>query len=74
MGPENGCDGGETAGIWAEEAKKSRFNAGKITERTYEKTWSFWRKVTKKHKNAQKRAQTRTKRDFFEKTCVGKNA
>ncbi len=35
---ENGCDGGETADNWLEEVKKSRFSAGKITRKTYEKT------------------------------------
>ncbi len=38
VGPENGCDGGETAVIWLEEVKRSRFSAGKMTEKTYEKT------------------------------------
>ncbi len=38
VGPENGCDGGETAVNWLEVVKRSRFSAGKITKRTYEKT------------------------------------
>ena len=61
VGPEKGRLSAVRAEKRTEEAKKSRFNAGKMTKKTYEKTWSFWRKVTKKHKNEQKRAQTRTK-------------
>ncbi len=45
----------------AEEVKGSRFNAGKMTRRTYEKTCVFLQFMTKKHKNEQKRAKTRTK-------------
>ncbi len=56
VGPENGCDGGETAVNWLEEVKRSRFVAGKMTERTYEKTDVFLQFMTKKHKNAHKRA------------------
>ncbi len=73
MGLENGCDGGETAVIWLEEVKRSRLIEGKMTEKTYEKTWFFWQNMTKKHQNEPKRTKTRTKSDFFEKICVGKN-
>ncbi len=74
MGPEKGRFLAVRAEKRLEVVKRSRFNAGKITKRTYEKTWSFLQFMTKKHKNEQKRAKTRTTERFFEKICVGKNA
>ncbi len=50
------------AGKRAEVVKKSRFVAGKMVCRTYEKTCFFMQKVTKKHKCAHHSAPQRTLR------------
>ncbi len=57
VGLGNGCYGAVRAGKWLEEVKRSRFIAGKMTLRTYEKTRAFYAKSGKK---IQMRAQTRT--------------
>ena len=51
-----------------EVVKRSRFVAGKMTERTYEKTRAFMQKVEKKYKCAHHSAPQRTLR-----APIGKN-
>ena len=68
VGLKNGCDGAVRAEKLLEVVKRSRFDAGKMTERTYEKTCFFWQNMEKKYKCAHKSAPQLHKRRFFEKT------
>jgi hypothetical protein len=48
--PEKGCFSAVRADKLAEVVKRSRFVAGKMAERTYEKTLVFWQNMENKHK------------------------
>ncbi len=55
-----------------EVVKRSRFVAGKMTERTYEKTRAFMQKVEKKYKCAHHSAPQLHKSTLFEKNVSRK--